>query len=118
MEIRKTGRGSMKFPSMTPRLCVSARNSGLRLIFGNHPALDLLYLGMVGERINMAITGAEEAAQDPADDADHDAGEESTPESLDVKTRDHGRDKEQEEGIDHQDKEPHGDDDKGEAQEE
>ena len=87
-------------------------------LFRNNPSLNLLDLGMVGHRIDMAITGAEEAAQDPTDQPDNDPGKESRPEAGYMEPRNHLGDKEDEQGIDHQDEETHGDNDERETQQE
>lgn len=68
--------------------------------------------------MNGSVAGPEEATQDPTDQTDYDPGKESRPESRDMEAGDHLGDKEDQEGIDHQDEEAHRHDDEGEAQEE
>ena len=66
----------------------------------------------------MAVAIAEEDAQHPTDQADHDPGKERGPEAGHVKSGDDLGNEEDQQGVDHEDEETHRHDDEGEAQEE
>ncbi len=117
LELRKAGTrkiwGHLLRASASPR-----GNVSLRLLLPDHPSLDLLDAGMVGHGMDRSVAAAEETAQDPADEPDHDTCKEGGPEAGDMESGNDLGDEKDQQRIDHQDEEAHGHDDEGETEEE